>query len=260
MLLNLSIDKYTVMKINEVFNEAMVKPYQHDAVDPGSVIELLQRDCSEFFENNLESPLWRGSSGNHPIVRLVDPSQGVRKSENISNHYTQIMDHSPYYKGWPPRSNSLICSTSYARASQYGKLYAVIPFNGTKIGIARDSDIWLTELDFRELAWDTNFHKFARWMQSMGFPEEFEDMVWYGNSSTFANQFKFEFYETDTKIQPNQFIEYVTKCMDPYQLGFSLEDTSSFSSVEYENRECWFSDKCYMIEKNEYEAIVRELK
>lgn len=252
------------MRIHEILLEEEVVPYQSEPIYTGKIsqlAELAKQNCSEFLENNLDSPLWRGSISSHTEARIIDPSSGVRKSENTSNHYTELMDNSPYYKGWPKRSKSLICSTSESRARQYGRLYAVLPFNGTKIAVASDFDIWLTSLYFPELNWATNLYKFNEFMgdSGLGFPENYEDMVWYSKSATFANIFRREFYDEKDNFKPSNFIEYIQKYMAPDLVEFTLEDTLSFSTTEHPNKECWFSGKCIIMEKDIYNSMLSAL-
>jgi hypothetical protein len=247
------------MKINEILLEAPVEPYSVRQPGTEEVIEILRTKCSEFMDNNYSTPLYRGSRGAYNDAVLVDPSKGVRKSQNLSNHYTELMDNSPYMKNYPKRSNSLICTTSSSRAMQYGRVFVVIPFNGTELGIARDSDIWQTSVYLEKLNWDTNFYKLANELKRMGFPDNFNDMVWYGESSTFSHIFSREFYDEKDDFNSKDFIDYLQYEMSPDRVGFSLEDTSSFSSVEYPNRECWFSNPCLMIEESFYDSIVEEI-
>jgi len=248
------------MRIHEILTEKEVIPYQSEPIHTDKIsqlVELAKQNCSEFLENNLVSPLWRGTGREHPYIRIVDPSMGVRKSQNTTNHYTELMDNSPYYEGWPKRGKSLICSTSKYRAIEYGRLYAVLPFNKTKIAVASKSDIWFTDIYFPKLDWITNFYKFNNFMgnRGLGFPENYEDMVWYSKSDTFADIFRREFYDA-YDFDPSNFIDYIQKYMAPYRVGFSLEDTSSFSTNEYPKKECWFSGKCIIIEQDTYQSML----
>lgn len=68
----------------------------------------------------------------------------LRKSKNISNYYTLIIDNSENWSAFPKRSRSLILSNTIPGATGYGKnMYIVIPLEEKcKIGICPKSDIW----------------------------------------------------------------------------------------------------------------------
>jgi hypothetical protein len=98
------------------------------------------------------STIWRGQSSiipNNGLSKtsfIVDTSATERKSENTSNYYTMILDNNPYCKDFPKRGRSFIGTTSYTTAAAYSHrgngLYAMIPFDGTKIGVVNEKDIW----------------------------------------------------------------------------------------------------------------------
>lgn len=72
----------------------------------------------------------------------TDPKLLKRKSQYTSNHYTLLLSNLPVWRNWPKRDQSLICSTSFEYARNYGDLYIVLPKNGSKIGICPNNDIW----------------------------------------------------------------------------------------------------------------------
>lgn len=99
-------------------------------------------------------PIWRGfksplfDHNDGGIAAVIDPSATERQSQNTSNYYTLFFDNHPERAGWPKRSRSLIASRSEHRASMFtwssNSVYAVIPFNGVKIGAVNALDMWDT--------------------------------------------------------------------------------------------------------------------
>jgi hypothetical protein len=65
-----------------------------------------------------------------------------RVSANTKNYATLWVDNSPAWSQFPPRSRSLICSTSAQTAAGYGDVAAVIPLVDTKIGVCPAPDYW----------------------------------------------------------------------------------------------------------------------
>jgi hypothetical protein len=86
--------------------------------------------------------IFRGITGANEETTLIDPAQFTRVSRNTSNTYTLIIDNSPAWKEYPKRSKSIICTTDYDVAADYGNPYLVLPYDGSKIGVCPTSDIW----------------------------------------------------------------------------------------------------------------------
>ena len=73
----------------------------------------------------------------------IDPSGHKRVARNTNNLYIEMMDNSPYWKGYPRRSESIICSTDEDKANAYGELYRVIPLKeNSKFVICPDRDVF----------------------------------------------------------------------------------------------------------------------
>lgn len=69
---------------------------------------------------------------------------GTRKSANVANWYTLIMDNVPEWSKFPRRSASVICTTDPIMSSDYGVTFNVLPFGNPIIGICPREDIWLS--------------------------------------------------------------------------------------------------------------------
>lgn len=119
------------------------------------VIELLESNCSDAVRLiKKDLMFWRGER-NTSFVKdngfaLADPSKTVRRSQNTSNYYTLMMDSNPAMTEFPKRSRSFIVSTDNAYAKNFlrreedsgRETFALVPFNGVKIGVVPAEDIW----------------------------------------------------------------------------------------------------------------------
>jgi hypothetical protein len=101
----------------------------------------LKNNCKEFSFD--DKPIWRNSNLEDSYY-LIDPLKYKRKSINISNYYTLLIDNSPYWKEYPKRCNSLIALLD-GQEFIYGKsLYRVIPFDNAMFGVAPSDDLWFS--------------------------------------------------------------------------------------------------------------------
>lgn len=103
--------------------------------------EILRTKCSQFLKSNSSPKIYRGIDKD-VMFGLVNPSSSTRTSANTSNHYTLLIDNSPRWKDYPKRSKSIICSSDFYRAEEFGIPYIVIPFDGAKIGVCPEFDFW----------------------------------------------------------------------------------------------------------------------
>lgn len=109
--------------------------------------ELLNKHCKDALKD-IETPIVRGMKGFDRGFGVIHGEAGGRMSRNTTNHYTVILD-AVLPKEYPKRSASIICANWDNRhhAMGYGgKLFAVIPFDGVKIAVCPDSDIWDTQI------------------------------------------------------------------------------------------------------------------
>lgn len=94
--------------------------------------------------------IYRGIKGLYGNYGYVNPSLSQkRKSAYTFNYYTLISSEDSSWKGIPPRDKSIVCSTSYDKASGYetspdmsGTLCVVLPKNGSNIAQTHTEDFW----------------------------------------------------------------------------------------------------------------------
>jgi hypothetical protein len=241
------------MKIEDFEKKHNIKKkYKHKQVTIDKIIDFLKKNCSEFLYNNLMDPLFRGVNTNYDTgVVIIDPTTGIRRSANTYNHYTLIMDNSPYYEGWPKRSKSLICTTNSDVAKNYGNVMAVIPVNGSKIGIVPSTDIWDIKVKFYRMPKYSNMNlgDVPELLYDLGFPDtSFEQMMKYSTTNKFKKFIKFYI----SSIPPEDFMPYLLKKMSPRELGLEFKTTLNFKTNNYPDNECWVEGKCVLIRKDLY--------
>ncbi len=246
------------MKIAELLTEATITPYQRSEVS-GDFREVLASHCSQAMSTMLTSPIWRGSRSNNNEVMMLDPSSGSRKSENTTNYYTLLMDNSPYMKGWPKRSNSLICSTRRRTAESYGTAYAIFPYNGTKIAVCPGGDLWdtmltLPEIDYPSITWDSLNYIMQR---DLGFKTDrsFADLVDHTKSPEFGDYLARMQQGNSKPVTAEQFIPWLQEKMSPKNTGFVLTNVSSWDGQSFPNNEVWFSAPCVAVRSDIYDTL-----
>ena len=138
--------KYLSTYQHYIFNETLIniERSRGSVINKEEMIDILKKNCKEFLEDFIETKkpkIFRGLQQSEDY-KLIKPSESIRTSKNTSNHYTLIVDNSIRWSEYPKRSKSLICTTEYNIAKNFGEVYIVIPFDNTKIGVCPESDFW----------------------------------------------------------------------------------------------------------------------
>jgi hypothetical protein len=248
-------------------HESKIKQYDSTEVnDSDELLELLNEHCSQAVESHLSADggqIWRGirrqiSSG------IYNPGSGERQSENTSNFYTKLFDSNPANSNFPKRSKSFICSTNYYTARSYGRdgaTFAVFPFNNSKIGCVNSNDIWDIKADVPSLGLHqiglTRLNHYLDGILSE--PADFNELISLIKDNQekfvrgFANRANVRFPKDENfEYVSAQLIKDLKKIYTYENIGMTLKDIDNFKC---EDSEVWFSDKCIMIEKDQWEKI-----
>jgi hypothetical protein len=253
------------MKISEILTEVAVNSYEVEEISfvKNQILPILKNHCNQFLKNNLNNPIYRGSKNGYGDIAIIDTTNSKRISTDTRNYYTLLLDHNPYMRNYPKRSNSLICSTSKNISSYYGTLYCILPFNGCKIGIVPDNDIWSVVINFdNPNNSDITLLRLNKVLQRWGISDQ--------NYNSLVNDLKSrdgivalkELFAGDDKIKnitPEQVLDYLNEKLKPENIGFELKDTSSFITLDYPDKEVWFSGKCLAIKHSLYKNIISEI-
>jgi len=266
------------MKINEIINEvvteAEVKPYDVEKLEVARAVELLNQYCSESL-SLIQRPIWRGIRHDFGTIMKIDPTTGIRKSNNTMNYYTELMDNSPYFAGWPMRSRSLVCSTDTFKAQNYGAKYAIFPFNGVKIAVCPGSDIFDTQVSLPELmehslSFGGGYASLVWYLNNLGLPDNYEGMVEATSSPKFKQKlartnkrlsvYKMFGFIQNPKLSEN-FVTMLQKAMAPANTGFELVTIEQFASrptegKEGRSRELWIGGPVIAIKHDLYNRFL----
>jgi hypothetical protein len=235
-------------------------------------INLIKKNCQQALKG---TPIYRGIRRSSTVnYMFIDPKSGKpRVSANTRNYYTLINDNSPYWKQYPKRSRSIICTTDSMSASRYGWVKRVFPYDGAKIGVCPERDYWLS------------FQKILGEYITL---DEFNNILYklintkaniYGfNDSSYKNiveSFKtFDMFMKDSPkllesikneypmfkdYDPEKitFLEYVQKLLSPKPNGFKLKKSGDKLPRE---REVWTDSKSVLVADVAIEDILDELQ
>lgn len=153
-----NIFKYSqfILEEYDVVHDTRSKPIELGVGE--SISSYLMDKASWYFEDidNI-TPIYRGIDGNTTSMRYhdkdgerqkllsIDPSKHKRYSRNTDTIYIAMMDESDYWSQYPKRSNSIICSTDFDRASSYGQVYRVIPLKEhSKFALCPKYDVFVS--------------------------------------------------------------------------------------------------------------------
>jgi hypothetical protein len=252
------------MRYQEFIIEAGVQAYQHKDLSQDQAVEILKTKCSDFLplvQQKGEKTLYRGMT-DFGDYRIVYPSSGSRISQNTTNHYTVLLDNSPYMKEYPRRSKSLICSAGFDYAQGFadpigkkssGDTYAVIPFNGSKIGICPQNDIWRTPITV-----DPNLH-FYGYTSMQAFNNWLDDYLNLSAEDVAQEVLtpEAENYCKKFGLNPKYFYQYLYHALSPQRAHWELLSTSEFAATRqyYSDNECWIGDPCLLIRFTSMSAI-----
>lgn len=190
-------------------------------------------------------------------VRYTDPSKGApRRSRNVSNYYTLLIDNHPKWKAFPKRSRGIICD---AQADDYQ--YYVIPEDGAKIGICSDMDIWTSfsvDLDTMMYALDTIFSqllegsKHDKSIQSFKKAckeiddlkkneiEAFDDVLLLRHQSEQKHFFK-KYLSSNKNLY-----DFLAEILDPKKNGFEIEVAGNIKGIP-PGHEVWTDRPCLLL-------------
>lgn len=226
-------------------------------------VKLIRAQCSDalwMFEKN--RPIWRGEKSVHRFeFAVVDTSATKRVSQNTTNHYTLIFDNLRSWKTWPKRSRSFICSASQHYAAGYAGtglgLFAIIPFNGVKIGDVGEDDMWDIDMEFfdREYRIVTLNSKLDYldlpgddWSAWVKYAEQLK------NDPRSADAEKFKQVFSITTDGPVDFMKELERAYAPATLGFKMYTTATLPHSDLFS-ELWVSGNVVMIRRDEWDGI-----
>jgi len=147
------------------FNTYLLTEDRSKPIDEQKAKELINSKCTNILNKykKTKSRIYRGKRGDLDYM-LIAPGRGkLRRSHNTRNYYTLLIDNLKVWSAYPKRSRSIVCSTNIGKASGYGELYIVFPYNTAKIGVCPTDDIW----DSIQSNYQYDLNTFNRMLQSL---------------------------------------------------------------------------------------------
>lgn len=131
------------MNLDEALVQSSFGKFE-DLLTDAHVYHTLKTNCAKNIEAFLKSDtmIWRGYENNDDMTMQVFHGGRMRHSLNAKNYYTLLMDNLPSWKGYPKRSESLICTTHQGSAHDFGTPRMMIPFDTTIVGVCSQNDLW----------------------------------------------------------------------------------------------------------------------
>jgi hypothetical protein len=240
------------MRASQFITEEEILPYQREELSTKKFVAMFKQNCTQsmaLFDN----PLWRGMSNHKEEIVAIWPETGVRASENTSNHYTELMSHSPYMRGWPRRDASIICSSGRDYAESFGRnLYAIFPFDGVEIAVCPGMDLWNTVIKLHQYRQEFSaMNYFNDWLDELNIPDSYEQMVAaLKNPNSPASQ-----RLVYKGIDPKTFLPSLLKALSPANTGFQLLSIPQLAAAHPFNKECWIGGPCIAVKSRNLEEL-----
>lgn len=237
-----------------IINESIKK----DTINIDELHNILITKCSNF---DIKKPFWRGNSNRiNNNIYIADGSITERKSANTSNHYTVIIDEALRLDDntHPLRSKSIICANYYnkAHAEDYGKLYAVIPFNEAKIGVTASDDIWDTEIVINDF--ELMLPIFNRKLRDCNITDKsFNDIVTGIKDAINKDTKDSDFIRLKQIFENINIKDELLNAFSPNTLGFKFGDGKSVSKLTNAH-ELWIAGKCVFVEANIWSDFIKQ--
>lgn len=241
-------------------------------------MDLLRNHCMNAVDDYYKGhKLFRGYYSNKSDYFYIDPKKGKprRSAYAGKNYYTLLMDNLPSWKNYPKRSQSIICSSKYEKASEYtyssNNIYIVFPYDRSKIGVAPDDDIFVSfDLYSRYSSGFASGRTFNRFLENLLYHYSDNrniDKDWNTLKKAFKdfdnNYDNLKSIDSDviegfnkTLILNNykgNIIKMFDKIMSPTANNFKL--VTDISKIP-DNRECWTDGKCVLIKASLIEDVL----
>lgn len=191
--------------------------------------------------------MFRGVDHTAPMI-LTNPLLSKRESANSQNYYTILTSMLQSWEDWPNRDQSIVCSTNFYRARDYGQTYVVFPIDNPNIAVGSDMDFWYC---FQKLC--DHFK-----VEDLNDFNNLIDMtlgrITYENANIKLKHFEDQILSDPDNNKPNlKFIEInnsvfdtLSYYFDPKINGNTLAPLSKINK-KINAREVWVSAPCYLV-------------
>lgn len=223
--------------------------------DENIALEQIKTNCSEAISAlKTGVKIFRGIPSYDEYI-LIDPKLKMRKSTTGLEYYNILMSNLPNWRKFPRRDRSLICSTSestadlFARISNKGTTYLVLPFNGAKFGVCPSDDIFGSKLNIKNGMGFDSINLFYSKARISDY--SFKDLLITGFknknslSSRFLDDYDMPLRQEFEKVKTlREFLALLQKLYDPVKCGFKLLPIEKLNLI---SREVWTDSKAYLV-------------
>jgi hypothetical protein len=199
------------------------------------VRDIIKSKCKNAIKSYKKGGImYRGTESHLRQYQILDPAKSPNRTSayTIGNYYTLIINNHKNWKSYPKRE--VIGTSSYFDAVARGNVYVVLPFDGFKLGVCPEHDIWVS------------FNNTFKNGQLNDFNWKLEDKIvteyGYDSPDTFmefsllSNNIAFGDYKS--------LYDYATYVIDPKANGFkSYKNTIP----KVKAKEMWTDSKCLLI-------------
>ncbi len=127
------------------FKQYLTENSRAKALEDEDAYALVKKHCKKAYNAYLKGwAIYRGIKYPINYHMFIDPSKSTRKSANTSNYYTLLVDNNPLWKDYPKRSQSIICTNSQRKTLGFGEMFVVLPYDGSRMGVAPEHDFWFS--------------------------------------------------------------------------------------------------------------------
>jgi hypothetical protein len=268
-----------VITFKQYLNEVILKKWEEEPVEHDKLFDLLIKSESALKAIENGGLLFRGF--NTATVKdsvYIDPTSAARTSRDSYNLYQLGMDRSVSLQDYPKRSHSLICSTSWHHADDYGNVFVVFPPNNAKVVMSNVSDFLEQPIESDFGSRVTSLDKFFRRLCNLLDIEPNEqgkfidakpinaaldavtsrraaELVF--DAASPADLIYYEkFFETHKR---NRFDALASDELTPRALELRLKKFGETLSPD-RGVECWVDTRCLVIAVSRFASIIRQLE
>lgn len=250
--------------INENYGRSRV-----ESISESDAKDSVRYNCQKSAKS---TPIYRHSDSFKHNLGFGDSASAElpRVSRNTLNYYTLIIDNSKPWKSFPLRSYSFICTTSSVDSEAY---HRVIPFDGIKIGICPEPDIWVSFPLFRDVSilneiinnaadslnlnskkMENDYNYLLNALDKIG--EDYKDKnnspSWIKHAPSDVGNFFRSFAKKSNKSLSNYLVDFA---LDPNNNDFKLKKAGNKIP---KGKEVWFAGKAIFIKNDVMNKIIQE--
>ena len=251
------------MKLYNYLNESRTSSITEEQFET-----LLEKNCNDILNKYKQGQdiILRGLKSNIEYG-YVDPTSSTRTSRYATNNfYTILLDELLLsWKNYPLRSKSIICSNSDEKTYGYGKTYVVFPYNGSKIGVCPEDDIWYSFTDFFSDSLNilNRFFEYVAQSKNIKYGNDKNgllkilsllDEMKKNDESSSSITFAAYFYGPFLKSKHKSFLSFLDEQMNPSKNGFKHYTTNNYK-LKSDSNEIWIEGECLLLKEDTWDDI-----